>query len=1002
MALSDAHLLAAALGYVAVLFLLAHAAERGRLPAGLARHPLTYVLSLGIYASSWTYFGSVGVADQHGLDFLAISLGPTLACLAIPAIWLPVLRLARAHQLSTLADLFAFRYPSRLTGAVVALFSLLASVPYIAQQIRGIVDSARALAPEHSIPTLGLLVTALLALFTVLFGARHVTPRERHAGLAVAMAFASLLKLGALLAVGALALWGVFGGTAGLSTWLTAHPEAWAAQLAPVRRGTSWMTLLLLSFGAAFLLPRQYHVAFAEGPPDRSLLTAGWGFPLYLLLINLPLLPILWAGREVAPGAPADVLVLAVPRALGSVSLSLLGFVGGVAAASAMAIVTTIALAAMTLNHLVLPARIEVLQRDAYARLLWLRRGLIAAIVVAGYGLYLLEVSGGPLVQPGLVSFVAFAQLLPGLFGLLFWQRASRQGFLAGLGAGALAWIAMAMLPLVSSSHGTSLRLPAFGDLYTDSWTPPTVVSLSLNVTLFAIVSLLTRQGDAEVEAARRCAREGPAPQRGAPATSAAELTQRLARSLGESAAQAEVERAVQELDLEPGDLRPAEQRQLRERVEQNLSGLLGPVLARMVVDQGADTSPGEDAALADQLRFLEERLGQSGSPLQGTAAQLDVLRRYLRSVLEGLPLGVCALGPDHSVILWNRALGATTTIAGEDAVGLPIERVEAPWGEVLGRLVATGEQGVDEIAVQTRDGQRRSLRVHRAELARSALPGSAPAGGSGGMVLLVEDRTEREALQAQLIHHDRLASMGRLAAGMAHEIGNPLTGITCLAQNLEEETDSPDTQERARMIVEQAMRISAIVRSLKTFSQTGTSSIAPGPPGAPGAPGHVGEVASARVGRVELAAVVDDAIRFVRLDRAAKQVQLENLCPEGLLVLGERQQLTQVFVNLLTNARDASTAGAQVVVTAQAEETSVLAQVIDHGVGLSQGLQTRVFEPFFTTKDPAEGTGLGLSLVYSIVREHGGDVVFESQEGIGTTVTVRLPLHAARHPENH
>jgi len=975
--LSLGHLFAAALAYLAILFLLAHAAERGRIEARVAKHPMVVALSLGVYASSWTYYGSVGFAEERGIAFLTIYLGPTLACLALPFLWLPVLRLARDHQLASIADLFAFRFHGRLTGAAVTLVALVASVPYIAQQIRAVAESARELSADASTRVSALGFCAMLILFSVLFGARHLSPRERHQGLAVAIAFESLVKLVALVAVGLVAVYGFFGGLRGLDAWLAARPEQVEAFYAPARDGGEWGSLLLLSFGAAFLLPRQFHVAFTEGASDRALTVASWAFPLFLLLLNLPIPLILWAGRAFTPGAPADLFVLALPRAMGSAPLSLLAFLGGVSAASAMVIVTTISLAGMCVNYFVLPARLAVLQDNAYARLLWLRRALIAAIIAAGYGFYVVQEQRGPLVEAGLVSFVAFAQLLPGLFALLFWKRATRAGMLAGLSAGTAVWLMTALSPLLARSGVLDVRLDAaalLGAADLGPWTGPTATSLSLNAALLGLVSLVTTRRPEEIEAARACAREAlvPAPA-GRPARSVDELRERIARVLGDATAAQEIARAERDLGLEGAEARPGDLVRVYDRLERNLSGLFGPVLARLVIDPRRHGATADDDSLADQLRFLEQRLREGQTSLRGPAAELDVLRRYLRAVLEALPLGVAALGPDGRIILCNRALGQMTGIAPDQAAGLPVEAAPAPWGEALSAFLRDEAREHDEIALDV-DGRGRTLHLHKASLDPAALP------GAPGLVLVIEDLTRRKELEAQLVHRDRLASIGRLAAGVAHEIGNPLTGIACLAQNLKSEPDPEGVRERALIILDQTRRIDDIVRSLLTFSRADA-------PNAPSAPGP------ARAGRIALREVVAEAIRLVQLDRASKQIRAENACPDDILVLGDRQRLTQVLVNLLTNACDASTPGDHVIVLADTLDDRAELRVIDHGQGIPRALTERIFEPFFTTKGPSEGTGLGLSLAYNIVREHDGEILIESEEGAGTTVIVRLPL---------
>ncbi|WP_438043437.1 ATP-binding protein [Sorangium sp. So ce128] len=995
-------LLFATVAWLAVLAAIALAAQRERIPRALARHPLVLALSLGVYASSWTYYGGVGFAQRHGLVFLAVYLGPTLACIATPLLWSRVLRITREQRLSSLADLFAFRFQSPAAGAVVAAFSVVASVPYVAQQFRATEQSVRVLSGPGHEEAVGAVFWALLTLFTAFFGARPAAEQGREDGLAAAVAFESAAKLAVLAAVGLVAVLGAFGGAGGLADWLGDHAAEVEALGRPVREDSGWTSMLVISFAAAFLLPRQWHMAFAGGTGDRALAKAAWAFPLFLLALNLPVLPVLWAGTRLAPAEPADSYVLLVPQLLGQGWLALAAFIGGISAASAMVMVTAVALASASATHLLLPLARRTLRRNVYARVLWLRRGLLIVILAGGWLFHRAQPHRGLLVESGIVSFVAFAQFLPGLLAALFWERATRAGFLAGLLAGIGTWTATCLAPFLPElsgldpgwldllREGAGQAGPAAHAAAMDTWSLPTFVSLAVNGATLGLVSLLRPPAEEEREAARLCTRReiGSSVERATVASSVGALEERLARLLGREAAALEVTRARIELDIPRDETRPTELHALQERLHRNLSPLVGPVLARTVAEADAQAAPGAfgsraaSGALTEELRWLERRLarGEATTTFVGAAKELDLLRRWLRSVLAQLPLGVCAVGSDGAISLVNRRLEALVGAEERDLVGAPLDRLPAPFAELFARAAraaSAGEAGADEIEAHVA-GRARSLRVHRAALdpldARAA---------SGGVVLLVEDRTEQRALEAQLAHRDRLAQLGRLAAGVAHEVGNPLTGIACLAQNLRAESDSDEIRARAGLILGEAARIEAILRSLLDHSRTGA---VPKP----------GEGARARVGRVALAEVVAEAVRLIRLDRAAPHVRVDQACPESLVVIGDRRELVQVFVNLLANARDASEAGALIAVRGWIEADQIVVEVEDHGSGIPEELLAAVLEPFVTTKRDPSGTGLGLPLSRSIVEDHGGALTLRSAVGRGTTVVVRLPLAGA------
>lgn len=961
--------------YLCLLFLIAYATEHGKLPAGLAGHPLTYVLSLGVYATTWTYYGSVGFAATEGYTFLTIYIGVTIAFALTPVLLEPLLRLVRDYQLTSLADLFAFRFRSQAVGIMVTLFMLAGTLPYIALQIRAVTESIRVLTQEAAPKPLAFGFCVVLILFAILFGARHITPREKHEGLVVAIAFESLVKLIALMMVGIFAVFGVFGGFGGVEQWLRDNPQALENLYRPVREG-AWTTLLFLAFAAAFLLPRQFHMAFTENIRPGSLRIAAWGFPLFLLLLNLPIPFILWAGQSLATGTDADYYVLGITLNGGSQLLTVFALLGGVSAASAMMIVTTVALSAMALNHLVLPASIPDPTLNLYRWLLWGRRVVIAVIVLAGYGFYVALEHNQRLVELGLISFVAVAQFLPGIAGVLYWDRANRIGFMAGLSGGALVWFVTLFIPLIEGGPAqTGVSLQPWLD-YTgmDKLTFVTFWSLTVNTSLFVMVSLMTRQSPDEADAASACVNEVILPQGGVlEAASTMEFTEQLARLIGEDMARKEVDQALKDLGLPADETNPSNLHRLRDRIERNLSGLLGPELARSVVSQQLRMDSRTQTLFADSIRIIEERLETSRMRLRGLLGELDSLRRYHRQVLEKLPSGVCSVGPDGEIVIWNHAMAVLSGLPPGDAVGRRLAGLPPPWCDLLADFLAGEASELTKIHTVV-DKEARWFNLHKAQLDR--VPGVAAVNWrreTSGTVLLVEDTTDKRQLEAELAHADRLASIGRLAAGVAHEIGNPVTGIACLAQNLRDESDDPEVRQNVNQILDQTHRINAIVRSLVSFSHGGR------------------DLESTE--SVNVCECVEEAIQLVKLSRSGSRMECINDCDPGIHVEGIRQKLLQVFVNLLTNACQASGNEDPVIVSSRVEPRWVEIRVQDRGPGIDPDNIERVFDPFFTTKEPGEGTGLGLPLVYNIVKEHDGYIDISSPDTGGALVRIRFPV---------
>lgn len=970
------------LAYLLILFLIAYAADSGRIADRLLRHPLVYVLSLGVYATSWTYYGSVGFAQSQGYLFLTVYLGVTLAFALSPILFQPILRLTREYQLSSLADLFAFRYRSQLAGILVTLFMLVGTLPYIALQIRAVTESIQVLSHEAAPQILALGFCLSLILFAILFGARHTSSRERHRGLVAAIAFESVIKLLALLAIGLFALFGIFSGPAGLNQWLVQHPEAIEKLYQPVREGP-WGTLLLLAFAAAFLLPRQFHMLFAENMEPRALRTAGWAFPLFLLLMNLPIPLVLWAGTAMDLQLDADYFALGITLNQEAGWLPVLAFIGGLSSASAMMIITTLALSSMTLNHILLPTSFPDPEINLYRWLLWGRRLLIGIIIMAGYGFYLLLEQNQGLVQLGLISFVAVAQFLPGIMGLLLWRRANRHGFILGLLAGISVWSITLLAPLLEGSGliRTEFNIPALRLASgMDQWEFATFWSLTLNSLLFVVGSLLGKQRPGEREAANACCSDSFASLEAGvvTATSTGQFTRQLAQMLGPETAEKEVRQALADLGLPVWTQRPTELRRLRERIERNLSGLIGPQLAHMLINRRLQLDVHTQTALADSMRYVEERLEHSRTRLRGLSADLDSLRRYHRQILLDLPLGVCTIDRERTVTIWNLAMETMTGVRAMDAVGISLHRLPEPWGNLFAGFAAARDEHIHHMEVKHQH-QSRWFNLHKAAITNPTPADHPLEKARTSQVMLMEDLTDLETLEAELAHSDRLASIGRLAAGVAHEIGNPITGIACLAQNLRNEQDHTIIEASIEEILNQTRRITTIVKTLMNFSRRGGGDVQTFP----------------------LKEVADEAIRLVRLTHQGHQVTCDNLCPMELMIECDRQALFQVLVNLFSNACDASSAGDRVELLAFEQNSTIKIEILDQGKGIEKQQLNYVFEPFYTTKSPGEGTGLGLALAYKILQDHNGTIQIDSEPGVGTRVILELPKKAQLNHES-
>lgn len=974
MSFSVAQILLFIVAYLTCLFSVAYLADRGLISERVTRHPATYVLSLGVFAGAMASNGVIELAYRYGYSFLLYYGGVVFMFVVSALLLLPLLRLCRVYQLASLADVLTFRFRSPWVGAAITGVMCLTLLPLLALQIQVVADSIQIMAGdadnlfsrENRQDGLALLFCIIISVFSILFGTRHPATQRRNTGLVTAMAFESLVKVAAMLGLLVAAVYGVFGGFSEMEAWLLENPAVQAGLTQSLHDNTA-RTLLVIFFAGAVCMPHIFHMAFAENTESRDLRTATWGLPLYLLLLSLPILPVTWAGIQLGHELPIDYSGLAMGLQARSTSISAFAFIASLSAASATIIIATLALANMCLNHIVLPSRLLQLdqERHLFTRLTWVRRALICILIAAGYGFFT-ALNGTPtLTQLGLVAFSGTLQFLPGIIATPYWSRANRKGLLAGLAVGLTLWFFSMLLPLA-----TTFTPPTIGllpdDLFSggDGWADAVLLSLLMNATVFVAVSLLTRTSSGEQVAAEICSMDDRArPVRQVLSLRHAdEFAQQLGKALGEKTAQAEVNRALNELQFSPDEARPYALRRLRARLEANLSGLLGPGVAHSIVERCIPFKPQLQGDTED-IYLLERQLDREKSRFTGLTADLDNLRRHYRETLDKLPIGVCSVGVDGEILLWNRSMEHITGIAAAAVIGSLLESLDEPWQKILGEFQRGDSSTHLKTEVPSDDGQSSWVSLHKAD-----------AGGEvqdrpNDTVILVEDITDFEVLEEELLHNERLASIGRLAAGVAHEIGNPVTGIACLAQNLEYETDANEIQFAAQDILKQTERISRIVDSLMNFSHTGSNS---------------GEI---ELRPSNLADCVDEAIHLLGLDREAKEVSFENQCDRELLVLADSQRLLQVFVNLLSNARDACDKFGSIVISAQQSDAAVKIAIEDNGCGIPPEVQAHIFEPFFTTKEPGEGTGLGLALVFSIMHDLGG------------RVSIKSPLHTGEHP---
>jgi len=663
--------LGASFAYLLLLSAVAWWADRRRqIGRSVVGNAWVYALSLAVYCTAWTYFGSVGRASTGGVWFLPIYLGPMLAMLLAWVVLRKMVRIARTYRITSIADFVSSRYGKSPTLAgLVTLITVVGIVPYIALQLKAISSGYALLTSPPGAPASSvgpwwadstLYVALALAGFTMVFGTRHLDSTERHEGMVAAIAFESVVKLLAFLAVGVFVTWGLFGGVRDLFDRALAVPEL--AALLRLTQGdrpfayAQWFALTLLSMLSVVFLPRQFHVMVVENVDERHLRRAAWAFPAYLLAINLFVLPIALGGLlYFGPGVQnADTFVLSLPLAAGWPMLALWAFIGGLSAATGMVIVEAIAVATMVCNDLVMPLLLRwkrvAAQADLTRLLRHVRRAAILVLLLLGYAYYHLAGEAYALVSIGLISFAAVAQFAPAALGGMYWKGGTRQGALAGLIGGFSVWAYTLMLPSIAKSGWWTTdfiaqgpfgiewlrpeRLLGLGGL--DNLTHSLFWSLLVNVGAYVAVSLWRLPSAAEtsqallfvdVDERRQAVR--PVFWRGRAEVS--DLQALMARFLGAGRAAQLLQTYARNIGVDAaGAIRPDPS--LVHFVETQLAGAIGSASARVMV---ASVVEEETLAMDDVLRILDEasQLRAYSQALEQATAELRAANERLESL---------------------------------------------------------------------------------------------------------------------------------------------------------------------------------------------------------------------------------------------------------------------------------------------------------------------------------------------------------------------------------
>ncbi|HDZ56221.1 MAG TPA: sensor histidine kinase [Pseudomonas xinjiangensis] len=1009
--------------YMALLFAIAFWGDRRSGEFNPRLRVWVYSLSLAVWCTSWTFFGAVGMASGQIWGFLPIYLGPVILFLFGWRLYARMIAISKQENITSIADFIASRYgKSQGLAVVITLLCLVSVLPYIALQLKGIVLGYTLLsgpvmtegveaAEGPGAQDTALVVTLVLALFTILFGTRSLDATEHHRGMMLAIAFESLVKLLAFLAVGAFVTFSLFGGFADL-----VDRARDSAELADYwQRETLYTSLLFQTFVAvlAFLcLPRQFQVAVVENIESGDLRLARWVFPAYILLAALFVVPISLAGQmTLGPAVSPDSYVISIPLMEGQPVLALLAFLGGASAATGMVVVAAIALSTMVSNDVVLPL---LLRKNSHPErsyeefrgwLLNVRRTSILVILLLAYLVYRLIGSAGSLANIGQIAFAAIAQLAPAMFGALFWKQANRTGVFAGLIVGVSLWLYLLILPVVGSGFGWDLDgWPLLDSLHTrslglpvDSITLGSLIALTCNFLVFVIVSQSSRTRVLEHwQASRFVNQDGQqwadGPSRSLLRVTVEDLLALASRFVGEDRAQTSFSRFAEAQGVSFSSTQVANSSWIT-HTERLLAGVLGASSARVVVKAAIE---GRDMQFDDVVRIVDE-----------ASELLQFNRGLLQGAIENITQGISVVDKELRLVAWNRRyLEMFGYPEGLIAIGRPVADI----------ILCNAQRGLcgpgdPQTHVHKRISWMKQGTAHRSErlfpngrvieIIGNPMPG-------GGFVMSFTDITAfkeaetglknaNESLEQRVAERTRelstlnealiqakaqteraSQSKTRFLTAVSHDLMQPMNAARLFSASLSHQPSLPEEAAELVRHLDTSLRSAEdLISDLLDISRLEAGRINP----------EWSDFALSELFdtlRIEFGALAGDQRVDLRVHGSRLRVR------------SDMRLLRRILQNFLTNAfRYAGRS--RVLLGVRRVAGQVRIEVWDQGPGIPRDKLQVIFEEFQrldSHRTQAEkGLGLGLAIADGLCRVLGHELAVRSWPGSGSVFSVVLPV---------
>ncbi|OZG72538.1 histidine kinase [Hahella sp. CCB-MM4] len=1014
------------IAYIAILFGIAYFGDQNtRVYAQQNRRRAIYSLSLGVYCTSWTFYGAVGSSAQNGLGFMPIYLGPIVVLIFGAPLIARIIRISKRHNTTSIADFIASRYgKSQSLAVIVTLIALVGIVPYIALQLKAVSmgfnvltegGQVRSIEQTPYIQDSALYVALVMGLFTILFGTRHIDATEHHRGLIQAVAFESIVKLVAFVAVGILVSIFLFDGWGDITRQLRTTNQAAVFSFDAITP-SSFIVQTLLAGIAIICLPRQFHVSVVENYEPRDIYTARWALPVYLLALTVFVIPIAAAGILIYPNGTidSDIFVLSIPMVADYEWLAMLAFIGGGSAATSMVIVSTVTLSTMVCNEIIVPLLLRIQALDLSRKknvqfwLLTIRRVTILVNLLAAYGYYRLMGDSFSLASIGLLSFVAVAQFAPVLIGGVLWRYGNRQGAISGLVCGFAIWIYTLLVPTIIQATNADSTLISEG-LLGIAWLRPTALfgldgfdlithgtiwSLGFNILLYLVVSAITTQRVIEriqVASFLDSAQSAEASTTTWVSEATVEDISALSeRFLGPERTQETLKDYSRRNRVRLSPNRPASV-DLIKHIEKQLASAIGSSTARVVLNSALK---GQNMQIEDVVSIVDE-----------ASQVIKFNRELLQSAIENMNLGVAVVDDALNLVAWNsRYVELFNYPQGFTRVGRPIADLMR-YNLLMAHVPARRAQKI----ISRRLEMMKSGEAHEYERMRPdgtvLLIQGSPMPGGGFVTTFsdisamrrtelalketntyleqrVKERTEelsklnKQLVKAKSVAENANLSKTRFLASASHDLLQPLNAARLFTSALANKVKNENEYNELVSHIDHSLNAAEeILSTLLDISKLDAGALEP----------HY-SVFNIN----ELLGHLNTEFTVIA---AEKGLGLRTV-PCNAFVNSDHQLLRRVIQNFLTNAIRYTRSG-RILLGCRRHDKAISIEIWDTGPGIPEDQLSSIFEEFKRLNQNTEknGLGLGLAIVDRICRMLDYRVEVKSILGKGSMFSVTLPV---------